>query len=527
MRRSAVSLLACILLLPVTSAEIWDDEVPAVDVPSQLFRQQLVKTQRAWIETSMVLPTILNVDGIPPAVTPLEIQKYLDRFVTVVVIINPEARVKVIPGPQAITFEKGWYSPQLIKVINEGGITARLEVTATGDTETTARLYEDAGLPGQREAHTSKLTGQPVEYQALLIRSMAPAPREITLSFQAGKDTKDLGQRAELPRLITPRVSRLPPFIVDKKRKITISSPTDLYEYQRQLRTRVELVTGHTSYIMLNDLKTKVESEEVIGDVVRRKISLFDGEMHAYLLLPRNRQGKLPTILCLHQTTKIGKAEPAGLGGLPNLHYALELAQRGFITVAPDYPGYGDAEPGQAYKRGYASTTAQGVVNHKWLIDWLCTQPEVDPDRLGCIGHSLGGHNTLFLGLFDERIKVLATSCGFCSFDKYYGGNLKGWSHAGYMPRIASLYQCDPKQMPFDFTEILAVLAPRPVFINAPLKDENFAVEGVRDCVKAATPIYRLFDKIDNLVAEYPDAGHDFPRDVRERCYAFFAKHLK
>ncbi|HQR42330.1 MAG TPA: acetylxylan esterase, partial [Gemmatales bacterium] len=117
--------------------------------------------------------------------------------------------------------------------------------------------------------------------------------------------------------------------------------------------------------------------------------------------------------------------------------------------------------------------------------------------------------------------------CGFCSFEKYYGGNLKGWSHAGYMPRIASLYQCDPKQMPFDFTEILAAMAPRPVFINAPLKDENFAVDGVRDCVKAAFPVYQIFDKIDNLVAEYPDAGHDFPRDVRERCFAFFAKHLK
>ena len=47
---------------------------------------------------------------------------------------------------------------------------------------------------------------------------------------------------------------------------------------------------------------------------------------------------KLPAMLCLHQTTKIGKEEPAGLGGNPNLHYALHLAQRGYVTLAPDYP---------------------------------------------------------------------------------------------------------------------------------------------------------------------------------------------
>src|SRR6185369_1322999 len=78
---------------------------------------------------------------------------------------------------------------------------------------------------------------------------------------------------------------------------------------------------------------------------IRRKITYQTepgDRVAAYLFLPPADGKKLPAVLCLHQTTKLGKAEPAGLGGLKNLHYALELAERGYITLAPDYPGYGD-----------------------------------------------------------------------------------------------------------------------------------------------------------------------------------------
>jgi len=83
------------------------------------------------------------------------------------------------------------------------------------------------------------------------------------------------------------------------------------------------------------------------------------------------------------------------------------------------------------------------------------------------IGHSLGGHNSIFVAVFDRRIKAVVSSCGFTSFAKYKGGNLAGWSHKEYMPRIAEVYHYNPAEMPFDFTEVLASLAPRPVFIRA------------------------------------------------------------
>ena len=270
--------------------------------------------------------------------------------------------------------------------------------------------------------------------------------------------------------------------------------------------------------------------EETQTEGVRRiKISYAaekNDRVTAYLLIPVDLKVKVPGILCLHQTIKIGKSEPAGIGGSPNLHYALELAKRGYVTLAPDYPNFGEYSF-DPYSNGYSSATMKGIWNHIAAIDLLQSLPEVDPDHIGCIGHSLGGHNALFLAVFDTRIKAVVTSCGFTSFYKYYGGDLTGWSHRGYMPVIASVYDKNPAKMPFDFTEVLGALAPRPVFINAPLKDSNFEVSGVYDCVNAAKPVYKLLKAPGKIVMTNPDAPHDFPPAAREEAYSFLDKELK
>ena len=163
----------------------------------------------------------------------------------------------------------------------------------------------------------------------------------------------------------------------------------------------------------------------------------------------------------------------------------------------------------------------KGIWNHMVAVDLLQSLKEVDSSRIGCIGHSLGGHNSLFLAVFDTRVKAVVTSCGFTSFFKYYGGDLTGWSHKGYMPRIATIYERNPSKMPFDFTEIVGAIAPRALFINAPLRDSNFEISGVYDCVNAAKPVYKLLKADDRLVMTNPDAPHDFPDEARAAAYQF------
>lgn len=260
----------------------------------------------------------------------------------------------------------------------------------------------------------------------------------------------------------------------------------------------------------------------------RRKITFESGDgdsVPAYLFLPVGRH-RNPAVLCLHQTVKIGKDEPAGLGGNPNLHYASELAELGFVALAPDYPGFGEYRI-DPYAMGYASATMKGIRNHRRAVDLLASMPEVDPRRIGAIGHSLGGHNALFLAAFEPRIAAVVTSCGFTSFRKYKGGDLTGWSHRGYMPRIASDYGKSPERMPFDFSDVLAVIAPRPVFINAPVFDANFDWSGVDDCVRSARAIYfGVFHAQNGPRVLHPYCAHDFPSDVRSRAYSFLARAL-
>jgi dienelactone hydrolase len=345
---------------------------------------------------------------------------------------------------------------------------------------------------------------------------------------------------AVLGRGLTAEADRRPPFYADKAnllvyldgagRAVPVKSADEWPRRRGHVLASMQLVMGPLPPLARRvPLDLKVEAEETLARVIRKKVTFAvekDDRLTAYLLTPRGPKGKAPALLCLHQTTAIGKGEPAGVGGRDNLHYALELAERGYITLAPDYPNFGDYKL-DVYARGYASATMKGVWNHMRAVDLLQGLPEVDGSRIGVIGHSLGGHNAAFVAAFDPRVRVVVSSCGFNSFSKYRKGRLADWSHKGYMPRIASEFGNDAAKVPFDFTEILGALAPRAVFVNAPLRDNDFEVEGVRDCVAAARPVYGLFEAAENLEVVYPDAGHDFPLDVRLRAYAFIDRHLR
>jgi hypothetical protein len=81
--------------------------------------------------------------------------------------------------------------------------------------------------------------------------------------------------------------------------------------------------------------------------------------------------------------------------------------------------------------------------------------------------------------------------------------------------------------MPFDFAEVIAAIAPRAVFVVAPLHDDNFDINGVHDVLNAARPIYKLLGHPERLQAVYPESAHDFPDVERKLSYEFLDKILK
>jgi dienelactone hydrolase len=275
-------------------------------------------------------------------------------------------------------------------------------------------------------------------------------------------------------------------------------------------------------------LDVRTEDEVTIDHLVRRRVtyqSSPDQRVAAYLFLPPAAAGeKLPAVLCLHPTGAAGKGIVAGLTDKPNRAYALELAKRGFVTLAPDYPTFGDYT--WELRPPWRSGTMRAVWDNVRAVDLLCSLDRVDAGRIGAIGHSLGGHNAIFTAVFEPRIRAVVSSCGFTRFHKYKGGNLAGWTSPRYMPSIATACANDPDRVPFDFPELIAAIAPRAFFTSSPVRDDNFDVGGVRDAIAAAAPVYKLLGAAEKLEATYPDGAHDFPDAARERAYQFLAAQL-
>jgi dienelactone hydrolase len=309
--------------------------------------------------------------------------------------------------------------------------------------------------------------------------------------------------------------------------KLCVRTADDWAKQRRAIVASVEKVMGKLpDRSTFPPLAVKMEGRAEQDGFSRLSITYQteEGErVPAYLLLPNNLPAdrRAPAMIALHQTTKYGKKEVAGEAGNPNLAYAKELAQRGYVVLAPDYPSYGDY-PYDFKKSKYASGCMKAIVNHMRGNDLLQARPEVDPKRIGVIGHSLGGHNAIFLGVFDERIKVVVSSCGWCPFrDSLASQRPDGWNQDVYMPRITAVYHGKFEELPFDLGDLPATLAPRAFFSNSPTGDEWFAAAGVQRIEPKTRDVFNLFGASDNFCARYPSCSHGFPPNIRREAYAF------
>lgn len=291
----------------------------------------------------------------------------------------------------------------------------------------------------------------------------------------------------------------------------------------------------------LPDMDIKIIDELKEKNYARLNISFTVAEnekVPAYLYVPfqKGNPKKFSAMLALHPTGGLGKKIVDGQGPIANRAYAKELAQRGYVVIAPDYPGYGDLKDYNFKTDRYQSGTMKAIFDNMRCVDLLQARQDVDPKHIGVIGHSLGGHNAIFTGAFDKRLKVIVSSCGWTLLNYYnagkavtqeYGGVLGSWAQEQYMPLLRNKYNLDVKKIPFDFDEVIAALVPRAFFSNSPLNDDNFNVDGVRKGIAEVLEVYRFLGAKDKLEVRYPESQHDFPPEVRFESYNFIDKILK
>lgn len=219
----------------------------------------------------------------------------------------------------------------------------------------------------------------------------------------------------------------------------------------------------------------------------------------AFLLVPRGAgpgdPSPRPGVLVMHQSLSVcGKKEPAGvcLQGTAWLAFARDLAEQGLVTLAPDSVGYGERaqyslDTGSEYADAapllgrFPQATLMGlrIADVRRGIDYLQSLPVVDPRRIGMIGHSNGGIETLFSAAFDDRIRCAMSNAGPNLVRRETVGMLglppgiARWAGFGYLPAMGFFKDRVP-DLPVEIHQLYALVAPRGLFVSL-IEDDTVA----------------------------------------------------
>lgn len=336
---------------------------------------------------------------------------------------------------------------------------------------------------------------------------------------------------------------------VEQSASATASAPSDGSSSTRidEIRVWESKANHYASAIksILGDpgeLKVPLPDAQVIGEesfegYTRRHIRVrsdADDWIPAYLLIPKDAApGRLPAMICVHQTVAQGKEEPVGIKGDPQLAFAEQLVRRGYVCIAPDMIGFGERIPAGknpyhdsiAFYQRYPTWSFMGkmVWDMSRVVDYLRTLPYVDPLQIGSIGHSHGAYTSMFAAAFDPRISVAIASCGFSTFRG--DPSPHRWSHlTALIPQLGT-YLPHVEAIPFDWQHIIGLIAPRPLFIWYATQDTIFPkTDNIDAMLQDVRGVYGLYGAAGDLAWQAFDGPHKFPDDGRETAYRWLGE---
>ncbi len=254
----------------------------------------------------------------------------------------------------------------------------------------------------------------------------------------------------------------------------------------------------------------------------------------ALVLIPDgvDAQHSAPAVAVWHQHNgeyHLGKCEPAGLAGNPMHHTGVALAKEGYVVLCPDALCFEERQSphikGSKFERfEFLRYVVEGrcmawknILDMRRAVDYLCSRPEVQSDRIGCYGHSMGSTHTWLVGPWEPRLRCLVGNCCMPTYAAIHRTHLlhcfpnfiPGWSRHGDTPDIAGL------------------IAPRALHLNFGAKDRGSPIAEVRAGVKTIGAAYArqgAGERFGYYIEE--DAGHVLSTEMWERTRAWFGKQL-
>jgi dienelactone hydrolase len=309
-----------------------------------------------------------------------------------------------------------------------------------------------------------------------------------------------------------------------------------------------------------------------LGDHVRERV-LFnttpDVRVPAFVLVPKGARLPAPGIVALHDHGGFylwGKEKIVALDGeSPVLtdfrarYYggrsiALELVRRGYVVIVIDMFYWGerrmilDDDPADWRERpasmaperiaafnSRAGASEQLVgrtifaAGFTWpgvmlwddirTVDYLRTRPEVDPERIGCVGLSVGGLRSMHLAALDDRVRAGVVVGWMASFPAQLRRHIR--NTIGHTKVIPGLYRH------LDYPDVAAMAAPRPLLVINGLQDGLFDLDGVRAAFATLEAAYRKAGAPDRVRTRLYDTPHEFNQEMQAEAWEWLDRWVK
>jgi len=254
--------------------------------------------------------------------------------------------------------------------------------------------------------------------------------------------------------------------------------------WQREVRTklvRLLKIEDLHSRNAGNLLNPKTQSTEDKGKYIFHEMEINttpNRRIKVVLTLPKNARGPFPAIVAV-----------AGHGGTRHTCYvkagyhrcAHVLAEQGYITISTRVSQH------KVYEEG-RTLMGERLWDLMRCVDFLTSHEEVDQQRIGCLGNSLGGEMVMWLAAIDERMKAAVSSGFLTKMDQMEKNHCMCWKFSGLRELV-------------DFSDIYSLIAPRALLCQNGLKEppSQFPVSIARDAVKEIELIYRDFEEPTNV----------------------------
>ena len=208
------------------------------------------------------------------------------------------------------------------------------------------------------------------------------------------------------------------------------------------------------------------------------------------------------------------------------------LAKHGYVVFSADAPMWGERGRAEGVDRSKYDMIAgnmmmYGVDLSAYMTyddiagtDFLATLPEVDAERIGCVGCSMGAYRAWMLSALSDRIKVGAAICWMITSDVQLTTRYGRSENGGFANCIPGLRRY------LDYPHIASLACPKPMLFVSGKRDKLFPLPGVEKAFGIMNDTWKSQGAADKLDTEIWDIPHSCPKTFQEKTLAFFKKYL-